>query len=77
MTVDGYDEILSVGDESFRKKSGEALRKLIKSGVTTVYVLHSMNAIRNVCERVIWIDHGKIRAEGESEKVVEEYMRSF
>jgi len=68
------DEVLAVGDESFQKKSGKALIELIKSGVTTVYVSHSMDAIKKICNRAIWLEHGEIRAEGESGKVINDYM---
>lgn len=71
------DEILAVGDESFRKKSGEALKRLIKGGMTTIYVSHSMGAVRDVCDRVIWLENGEIRAEGEPGKIILEYLKSF
>jgi len=69
------DEILAVGDESFRKKSGQALQDLIRGGVTTVYVSHSMEAIKSICDKVIWLDHGEVRAEGEAGTVVERYLK--
>jgi ABC-type polysaccharide/polyol phosphate transport system ATPase subunit len=69
------DEILSVGDEAFQKKSKDALIGLIKEGVTTILASHNMAAIKDICNRVIWLDKGEIRAEGEPEKVVEEYLR--
>jgi ABC-type polysaccharide/polyol phosphate transport system ATPase subunit len=69
------DEILAVGDESFQKKSKEALIRLIKGGVTTIFVSHQMSAIREICNRAIWLDGGEIRGEGEPGKVVEEYLR--
>jgi ABC-type polysaccharide/polyol phosphate transport system ATPase subunit len=69
------DEILSVGDEVFQKKSKEALLNLIHRGVTTIFVSHQMSVVREICNRAIWLDGGEIRAEGESEKVVEEYLR--
>jgi ABC-type polysaccharide/polyol phosphate transport system ATPase subunit len=68
------DEILAVGDESFQKKSKNALTGLIKGGVTTIFVSHSMDAITEICDRTIWLDDGKIRAEGEPEKVVKQYL---
>lgn len=71
------DEILAVGDESFQKKSGKALLDLVKGGVTTVYVSHSMEAIKKICDRVIWLEQGEIRAEGETGQVVEEYLSVF
>lgn len=69
------DEILSVGDEAFQKKSRNALLNLINGGVTTIFVSHQMSAIKEICHRAIWLDGGEIRAEGEPERVVEEYLR--
>ncbi|HSV31924.1 MAG TPA: sugar ABC transporter ATP-binding protein, partial [Atribacteraceae bacterium] len=70
------DEILAVGDESFQKKSGKALLELIKGGVTTVYVSHSMEAVKKTCDRAIWLEQGEIRAQGEAGRVVEEYLKA-
>ncbi len=70
------DEILAVGDESFQKKSGDALTKLIKGGVTTVFVSHNLDAVRNICSRAIWLDHGEIRASGKPDDVIRQYMES-
>lgn len=69
------DEILSVGDEAFQKKSKDALLHLIKGGVTTILASHQMSAVEEICNRAIWLDAGEVRAEGEPEKVVEEYLR--
>ena len=68
------DEILAVGDEAFQKKSREALLRLIKGGVTTILVSHNLPAIKEICDRVIWLDNGLIKAEGEPENVVKEYL---
>ena len=68
------DEILSVGDEAFQKKSRDALLNLINGGVTTIFVSHQMSAIKEICHRVIWLDGGLIKAEGEPENVVKEYL---
>lgn len=70
------DEILAVGDASFQKKSGEELIKLIKSGVTTVYVSHGLESVMKICDRAIWLEHGEIRDEGEPGKIVEEYLKT-
>ena len=70
------DEILSVGDEAFQKKSRETLIGLIKGGVTTIFVSHNLYAVKEICNRAIWLDAGEVRAEGEPEKVVEEYLRN-
>ena len=68
------DEILSVGDEAFQKKSKDALLHLINGGVTTIFVSHQMSAVREICNRAIWLDGGVIKAEGEPERVVEKYQ---
>ena len=68
------DEILSVGDEAFQKKSKEALLNLIHRGVTALFVSHNLDAIKEICHRTIWLDGGEIKAEGEPGKVVEEYQ---
>ena len=71
------DEILAVGDESFQKKSKDALLQLIKGGVTTIFVSHNLAAVKELCHRALWLDCGEIKADGESEKVVEKYLRCF
>lgn len=68
------DEILAVGDEAFQKKSKDTLIGLIKGGVTTILASHNLNAIKEICDRAIWIDNGLIEAEGEPERVVEKYQ---
>lgn len=68
------DEILSVGDESFQRKSSETLRSLIKSGVTTVYVSHSLQYVKTLCDRVLWIDKGQVADEGDPVQVVDNYL---
>lgn len=67
------DEILAVGDEGFKRKSKEAMVKMIRKDVTTVFVSHDLQAVKEICSRVIWLDHGEVIAEGEPEKVVEAY----
>ncbi len=69
------DEVLAVGDEVFQRKSRDALIRLIKGGVTTILVSHSLESVKEMCDRVIWLDDGEIRMEEEAEKVVEEYLR--
>lgn len=71
------DEILAVGDEVFQKKSKEAITGMIKGGVTTIFVSHSLPTVREICDRVIWIDDGKIMSEGDPEKVIEDYKGIF
>lgn len=53
------DEVLSVGDGAFRKKSEAKMREILASGVTGILVSHSVAQIRDMCNKVLWLDHGK------------------
>lgn len=53
------DEVLAVGDGSFRKKSGDKMKEILKSGVTGMIVSHSPEMLRHICNKVLWLDHGK------------------
>ena len=53
------DEVLSVGDGAFRKKSGDKMKEILSSGVTGILVSHSVGQIRELCNKVLWLDHGK------------------
>ncbi len=52
------DEVLSVGDGSFRKKSEEKMKAIIKGGATTILVSHSLAQVRSMCNKILWLDHG-------------------
>ncbi|WP_051945401.1 ABC transporter ATP-binding protein [Streptacidiphilus rugosus] len=67
------DEALSTGDAAFRKRSEDRIRELRKEAGTVFLVSHSNSAIREVCNRTIWLEHGVIRADGATEDVVKEY----
>ena len=70
------DEVLSVGDEAFRRKSNERLEELMEGGTTLVLVSHSLPTVRNMAERVMWLDHGRIKMIGDAETVVQAYQDS-
>jgi len=70
------DEILSVGDETFREKSRTRIEAFQKEGTTTLLVSHNMNNILAMCSRAILLDHGEIKAEGEVNDVVNAYRQS-
>ncbi len=53
------DEVLSVGDGAFRKKSEAKMREILNSGATTILVSHSLNQVRELCSKVLWLDHGR------------------
>ena len=62
------DEVLSVGDGAFRKKSEEKMKSIIKGGATTILVSHSIGQVRAMCNKVLWLDHGRQIAFGSDVK---------
>ena len=69
------DEILSVGDEHFQNKCFEKMLELKKQGKTMVFVTHSMGTVKSLCDRAIWLKDGLIRMDGNTEEVVDEYIK--
>ncbi len=70
------DEILSVGDIAFQKKSEDKMKSMIGGGTTVLYVSHSIQSIRAICNRVIWIDHGKMVMDGKPKEVIDAYVKA-
>ena len=68
------DEILSVGDIRFQEKSKNKMMEMIKGGTTVLYVSHTIKSIEELCDRVIWIEHGKIVKIGKSKEICKEYI---
>lgn len=71
------DEILSVGDIRFQAKSKNKMMSMIKGGTTVLYVSHSLASIRDLCTKVIWLDHGKMVMAGNTKKVCDAYYKSI
>jgi ABC-type polysaccharide/polyol phosphate transport system ATPase subunit len=71
------DEILSVGDAHFQKKSARRMHDLINGGATVILVSHSLEQIRQMCSRVIWLDHGAIRMIGSTYEVCNSYISNL
>ena len=69
------DEILAVGDQHFQEKCFNKLEELASSEMTIVIVSHSLESLKKLCKRAIWIHEGKIAMDGECSKVVEEYLK--
>lgn len=67
------DEILSVGDMAFQKKSEEKMLNMINGGTTVLFVSHSIDQIRNMCNKVVWIEKGEVQAIG-SKEVCDKYI---
>lgn len=68
------DEILAVGDINFQRKCLNKMREIQNAGTTVVLVSHSMDQIRDICDRSIWIQDGRIMAIGNTDKVAEQYL---
>lgn len=69
------DEVLSVGDGSFRKKSEEKMLEIIKGGATTILVSHSLPQIRRMATKVLWLDKGQQMMFGETKEVCDAYEK--
>lgn len=67
------DEVLSVGDGAFRKKSEDKMREIIQNGKATILVSHSIEQIRRMCNKVLWLDRGRQIAFGETEPICDGY----
>lgn len=69
------DEILSVGDIKFQEKSEKKMMELIEGGTTVLYVSHSLESIRELCTKVVWLEHGQIVDIGDPEKICNAYYK--
>ena len=67
------DEILAVGDASFQQKSRARMLELMQGGTTVLFVSHSMSQIREMCDRVLWLDHGTVKMIGPTQQVCDAY----
>ena len=68
------DEVLAVGDASFQEKSKEALVSFRRAGKSMLFVSHSAAAVREMCDRAIWIDHGSVMMDGAFHEVLDAYQ---
>ncbi len=69
------DEILAVGDQHFQERCYEKMMELKKEGKTMVFVTHSMSAVKKFCDRAVWLSNGRVRMDGNTEDVVNEYLK--
>lgn len=67
------DEILSVGDENFRRKCADKINELRAKGVSFVIVSHNMGQIRNLCQKALWIENSQVKGYGEVNQICNEY----
>ena len=67
------DEILAVGDAAFQHKSRQRMMEMMGGGTTVLFVSHSLDQIRQMCNRVVWLDHGTVKMIGPTEEVCDAY----
>lgn len=71
------DEVLAVGDYAFQQKCKERMEELLSGGTTLLFVSHSIEQVKALCQYAIWIDKGIVREQGDVESVSQKYMSSF
>ena len=67
------DEVLSVGDANFRRKSYDRMMQLMHGGTTVLFVSHDLDQIRKMCDRVVWHEHGQVKMFGDVNEVCDAY----
>ena len=70
------DEVLAVGDYAFQKKCEKKMNDMRESGTTLLYVSHSIESVKTVCDHALWIEKGVMVMKGEVEKVCNSYLNS-
>lgn len=70
------DEVLSVGDFRFQQKCEERIRKMIEDGVTILLVSHDINMIERLCNKVLWLNHGEMKAFGKAIEICDKYKEN-
>jgi ABC-2 type transport system ATP-binding protein len=68
------DEILSVGDIPFQRKSEEKMTSMINGGSTVIFVSHSIETIKKICGKAIWLDHGNVKMFGNVNEICDSYI---
>ncbi|WP_198524658.1 ABC transporter ATP-binding protein [Paenibacillus phocaensis] len=69
------DEVLSVGDNNFREKSENKIRSMMEGGTTVLFVSHSMEQIKNLCDRALWLREGQVVEIGPAKDVVQNFTK--
>ena len=70
------DEVLAVGDADFQEKSRRRMMELMSGGTTVLFVSHQIKQIRDMCSRVVWLEHGEVKLFGDTEEVCDAYART-
>lgn len=70
------DEVLSVGDFHFQEKCQKRIEEMMANGVTILFVSHSIEQVKSLCSKIVWLEKGKVRRFGDAEDICEEYSKS-
>lgn len=68
------DEVLAVGDAAFQEKCKQRMEKMLAGGTTLLFVSHSIDQVKELCQNVIWLDKGVVKAIGKAEDVIPLYI---
>ena len=71
------DEVLSVGDYAFQQKCDKRMKGMLEGGTTLLFVSHSIDSVRSLCDHALWLDKGNVKLKGEVEKVCDAYMQAL
>lgn len=71
------DEVLAVGDANFQAKSKRRMMELMSGGTTVLFVSHTLPQVREMCDRVVWLDHGQVKMLGDAKTVCDAYAESL
>lgn len=71
------DEVLGVGDGAFRQKATDAMKNRINSDQSVIFVSHGMHTVKELCHRVLWLEGGRIREQGEPDSVIAHYLEEM
>lgn len=69
------DEVFEVGDEDFKKKSANKIKDSVGRGVCAISVSHDLNLLGRYCDRIIWMENGRIKKIGQTGQIIEEYIK--
>lgn len=70
------DEVLSVGDFRFQNKCEERIQKMIDGGTTILFVSHSIDQVKKICNKILWLDHGNVKMFGDADEVCDIYSKA-
>ena len=70
------DEVLSTGDRRFQQKCEQRMQELLNGGTTLLFVSHSADAVRRMCGKAMWLDHGEAKMSGRVADVLREYEKT-